>query len=121
MASIDYAAKAAAAAKMLTKFGGEVTLREVKPGAYNPVTEEFEQEIVDTLCIGVKFNYQIDIIDGIQIQKTDQELYLATQGAPRPTLDHTVVIDGTSYTVIAVQVIEPYDVPILYILQIRHT
>lgn len=120
MADIDYAAKATTATALLHKFGGPVTLQAIESGGvYNPDTGEFEQTTTDYLTVGAKFNYLQDHIDGTVIQKSDQELYLSAEGIPTPSTSHKIIIGSKAYAILAVQAIEPYDVPLLYILQIR--
>jgi len=119
MADIDYAAKATAATALLRKFGGPVTLRQILPGEYDPGTGEFNQQIIDWPAVGAKFNYQQDHIDGTLIQKRDQELYLAAEDIPTPDTGHQIIIGSKTYVILTVQAIEPYDIPLLYILQIR--
>lgn len=120
MPAIDYAQKARDALRLLVKYGGPVTLREVRPGQYDPSTGTVVDEVIDWPAMGVKTNYRLEDIDGTLIQRTDEELYLAAPGLPRPTTAFRLLIGSVEYQVISVQVLEPYDTPMLYILQLRH-
>ncbi len=119
MADIDYAAKAATATKLLQKFGGPITLRQTIQGEYDPDTGQVGQEIIDWPTFGAKFNYVQDHIDGTLIQRSDQELYMAAENIPPPTTAYQVIVGTKTYPIITVQAVEPYNVPLLYILQIR--
>jgi hypothetical protein len=119
MAAIDYTAKATTAAKLIEKFGGPVTLREPGEDEYVPGVGMVPGEPVDWPAAGVKFNYEQDAIDGTLIQQLDQELYLSAVDIPRPNTTHKIIIGSAQFSIITVGSIEPYDVPILYILQIR--
>lgn len=119
MAEIDYAQKARDALRLIVKYGGPVTLREVRAGEYNPDTGTVEDEVIDWPAMGVKTQYRQDVIDGTLIQRSDEELYLAAPGLPRPNTIHKIVIGAAVYSVISVQQLEPHDIPVLYVLQLR--
>ncbi len=120
MPTIDYAAKAKSAAKLLEKFGGPITLRQIIPGEYNPSTNQMTEEtIIDKLAVGVVLNYEQDVIDGTRIQSDDREIYLGADGLDTPTTTDKVVIGSSVFSILNVQAIQPYDVPVLYLLQAR--
>ena len=119
MAEIDYAQKARDALRLLVKYGGPVTLREVRPGQYDPSTGTVVDEVIDWPAMGVKTHYRLEDIDGTLIQRTDEELYLVAPGLPRPTTGHKLLVGPKEYHVISVQALEPYDTPVLFVLQLR--
>jgi len=115
----DYSHKARQALAMIVRYGGPVMLREVRPGQYDPSTGTVVDEVIDWPAMGFKQNYRQDVVDGTLIRQTDEELYLAAPGLPRPATSHKLVIGSLEYSVITVQAIEPYDIPVLYVLQLR--
>lgn len=94
-------------------------MRQIIPGEYDIETGEFVDEIIDYPVHGVKFNYEQDTIDGTMIQTNDQELYISAQGIPKPQTAFKIIIEDKTFAILNVQAIEPYNVPVLYVLQIR--
>lgn len=121
----DYAKSAASANRMLSKAGGPVTLRRSVPGAYNTDTGTMGAAVVtDYPGIGAKFGYSAQAVNGTLIQSGDQQLYLSAiqvngSAMPAPTIADLIVIGSAVFSIAAVGKIEPTDIPVLFILQIR--
>ena len=120
----DYAKKARETDDKLRKKGGAVTLRRIVLGDDDPDTGKPTRIVTDHTAAGVKLNYSADRIDGTLIQSGDQELYLSPLqlnglAMPAPTVGDLVLIAGVQYAIGPVQKIEPVDVPVLYILQLK--
>jgi hypothetical protein len=120
----DYAKKARETDAKLRKKGGTVTLRRIALGDDDPDTGKPIKTVTDYTAAGVKLSYEADRIDGTLIQSGDQELYLSPlqlngQPLPAPTVGYLVLIAGVQFAIGPVQKIEPVDVPVLYILQLK--
>ncbi|MYN42739.1 hypothetical protein GTP55_25680 [Duganella sp. FT109W] len=120
----DYAKKARDADAKLRKKGGTVTLRRIVLGDDDPDTGKPIKTVTDYTATGVKLNYEAERIDGTLIQAGDQELYLSPlqlngQPLPAPTVGDLVLVAGVQYAIGPVQKIEPVDVPVLYIVQLK--
>lgn len=120
----DYAKKARETDAKLRKKGGTVTLRRIVLGDDDPDTGKPTRDEQDYDAAGVKLNYDADRIDGTLIQSGDQELYLSPlqlngQPLPEPMFGDLVLIAGAQYAIGQVQKIEPTDVPVLYIVQLK--
>ena len=120
----DYAKKARETDAKLRKKGGTVTLRRIVLGDDDPDTGKPIKTVTDYTAAGVKLNYSADRIDGTLIQSGDQELYLSPlqlngQPLPAPTVGDLVLIAGVQYAIGPVQKIEPVDVPVLFIVQLK--
>jgi len=121
----DYAQDAADAHAMLLEDGGPVTLRRTVPGEYDTETGTMgEPSDTDYPGIGAKFGYSAQAMAGALIQSGDQELYLSAIQAsgsamPAPTIADKIVIGSAVFSIASVGKIEPTDVAVLFILQIR--
>lgn len=120
----DYAKKARDTDAKLRKKGGTVTLRRIVLGDDDPDTGKPDRDELNYTAAGVKLNYSADRIDGTLIQSGDQELYLSPlqlngQALPAPTAGDLILIAGVQYAIGTVQKIEPVDVPVLFIVQLK--
>jgi hypothetical protein len=120
----DYTKKALATDAKLRAKGATVTLRHIVLGDDDPDTGKPVRTVTDHAAAGVKLNYSADRIDGTLVQSGDQELYLSPlqldgQPLPEPTVGDLILIAGVKYAIGPVQKIEPTDIPVLYILQLK--
>jgi hypothetical protein len=121
----DYTKTAARADASLRRKGGTVTLRRIVLGDYYPDSGQ-KETISDTTYAGtgVKVAYEASDIDGTLILATDQQMLLSplqTNGAamPEPKSGDTVTVGTSAFNVISVAKVEPFDVAVLFTLQLR--
>lgn len=107
------------ASKLMTKFGGEVTIRRVTLGAYNTTTGTAAETTSDTALRGVLEDVSLREVNDL-IQAGDKRLIVAAADtAAVPTMADRVIIAGRSLQVIEVRTIEQDNEPITYELILR--
>ena len=107
------------ASKLMTKFGGEVTIRRVTLGAYNTTTGTAAETTSDTALRGVLEDVSLREVNDL-IQAGDKRLIVAAADtAAVPTMADRVIIAGRSLQVIEVRTIEQNNQPITYELILR--
>lgn len=107
------------ASKLMTKFGGEVTIRRVTLGAYNTTTGTAAETTSDTALRGVLEDVNLREVNDL-IQAGDKRLIVAAADtAAVPTMADRVIIAGRSLQVIEVRTIEQDSQPITYELILR--
>ena len=107
------------ASKLMTKFGGEVTIRRVTLGAYNTTTGTAAETTSDTALRGVLEDVSLREVNDL-IQAGDKRLIVAAADtAAVPTMADRVIIAGRSLQVIEVRTIEQDNQPITYELILR--
>ena len=107
------------ASKLMTKFGGEVTIRRVTLGAYNTTTGTAAETTSDTALRGVLEDVNLREVNDL-IQAGDKRLIVAAADtAAVPTMADRVIIAGRSLQVIEVRTIEQDNEPITYELILR--
>lgn len=116
--SFDYSRAATSSLRLLERYGRKALLRRTKTGEYDPATGKTSQKSVDHEAICVFLGYQQRDIDGTVIRAGDQRVLMAPN-APRPITGDAVVIDDQVLGVVAVEVVEPAGVALLYKIQVR--
>ena len=107
------------ASKLMTKFGGEATIRRVTLGAYNTTTGTAAETTSDTALRGVLEDVNLREVNDL-IQAGDKRLIVAAADtAAVPTMADRVIIAGRSLQVIEVRTIEQDNQPITYELILR--
>ena len=107
------------ATKLMSKFGGDVTLRTVTPGVYNPTTGTASEATSDVTIKGVLEDVNAREV-GDLIQAGDRRLTIAAADVSAvPTTADRVVISGVTYQVIRITTIEQDNQPITYELILR--
>jgi hypothetical protein len=107
------------ASKLITKLGGEATLRRVAPGVYNPITGTVSEVVTDTELRGVLEDVKLREVNDL-IQAGDKRLTIAAADtAAPPTTADRVIIAGRSLQVIEVRTIEQDNTAITYELILR--
>jgi hypothetical protein len=122
--SFDYAATAAEAADLLGEYGQSVTLTRKTPGAYDPETGAVSASGATHTGMGCAFEYAQRDIDGTEIKRGDQRLYLSpkqTDGSamPTPQTGDTVTIGSLIYAVMASRPLAPAGIVVLHDVQLR--
>ena len=107
------------ATKLMSKFGGDVTLRTVTSGVYNPTTGTASEATSDVTIKGVLEDVNAREV-GDLIQAGDRRLTIAAADVSAvPTTADRVVISGVIYQVIRITTIEQDNQPITYELILR--
>lgn len=121
----NYSKAAARADASLRRKGGVVVLRRETPGEYDPeVGGPGAGSETDYEGTGVKLDYDVQLIDGTNILRGDQQLLLSPlqrngQPMPVPKNSDLVLIGATTYFIKNVAKLEPTDTSLLYTLQLR--
>ena len=103
----------------MSKFGGDVTLRTVTPGIYNPTTGTASEATSDVTIKGVLEDVNAREV-GDLIQAGDRRLTIAAADVSAvPTTADRVVISGVTYQVIRITTIEQDNQPITHELILR--
>jgi len=107
------------ATKLMSKFGGDVTLRTVTPGIYNPTTGTAPEATSDTSLKGVLQDVSAREV-GDLIQAGDRRLTIAAADVTAaPTSADRLVIQGQVFQVVRIATIEQDNQPITYELILR--
>jgi hypothetical protein len=107
------------ATKLMSKFGGDVTLRTVTLGVYNPTTGTASEATSDVTIKGVLEDVNAREV-GDLIQAGDRRLTIAAADVSAvPTTADRVVISGVTYQVIRITTIEQDNQPITHELILR--
>jgi hypothetical protein len=107
------------ASKLMSKFGGTVTIRRIVPGVYNPETGTSSETASDTVVRGVLQDVKLREVGGL-IQAGDKRLLIAAADlAIAPSIADRVVIEGRSLQVVQTQTNEQDNSPITFELILR--
>jgi hypothetical protein len=107
------------ASKVITKFGGEVTIRSITVGAYNTSTGTAAETTSDTVLRGVLEDVNVREVNDL-IQSGDKRLTVAAADvAAAPQTADRVVISSVSHQVIRVNTVEQDNTAITYELILR--
>jgi outer membrane lipoprotein SlyB len=107
------------ASKIMARFGGDVTIRVVTPGAYNTTTGAITETVSDTAIKGVLENVSAREVNEL-VQASDKRLIVAAADtATVPSTADRVIINSISHQIIRVDTIEQDNEPITYELILR--
>ena len=107
------------ATKLMSKFGGDVTLRTVTPGIYNPTTGTASEVTSDVTIKGVLEDVNAREVNDL-IQSGDRRLTIAAADvSAAPTTADRLVIQGKVFQVVRIATIEQDNQPITYELILR--
>jgi hypothetical protein len=107
------------ASKVITKFGGEVTIRRITVGAYNTSTGTAAETTSDTVLRGVLEDVNVREVSDL-IQSGDKRLTVAAADvAAVPSTADRVLIGGITHQVIRVTTIEQDNTAITHELILR--
>jgi len=91
--SFNYSKSAKTALKLLTRFGGEITLSRKTGDSVDPITGVIAKGTdASVTTTGLLKPYSDNMIDGTRILTGDKELVLSNEQEPQPT--DKPVIDG---------------------------
>lgn len=118
-----YEEMAVTALEMITEFGQPVTIRDIKPGEYDPDTDSAGPDtIIEQSAQGILLDFTgLEFQNNSLIKQGDKKLKVAAQGlAWAPDLLNKVVIQGRTWSIVPpLKEINPAGTPILYELQVR--
>lgn len=107
------------ASKLMSKFGGDVTIRVITVGVYNPTTGTASESTADTTVKGVLEDVNAREVNDL-VQAGDRRLTIAAADvSAAPTTADKVVISSVVHQVIRVTTIEQDNQPITYELILR--
>ena len=107
------------ASKLMTKFGGEVTIRRITLGAYNTTTGTAAETTSDTALRGVLEDVNLREVNDL-IQSGDKRLTIAAADvATAPVTADRVLIGGVTHQIIRVTTIEQGNTAITHELILR--
>ncbi|MHC5789909.1 hypothetical protein ACYT86_28270 [Pseudomonas idahonensis] len=111
------------ALEMITEFGQPVTIRDIKPGEYDPETGFAGPDtIIEQTPQGILLDFTgLEFQNNSLIKQGDKKLKVAAQGLEWvPDLLNKVVIQGRTWSIVPpLKEINPAGTPILYELQVR--
>lgn len=104
---------------VINALGGDVTIRYITAGSYNPTTGSVTQTTDDTAIKGVVETVSNAEVNQL-VEATDKKLIVAAGDLPgAPTTKDHVVISSVVHQVIRVDTIEQDNTPITYELILR--
>ena len=107
------------ASKVITKFGGDVTVRIVTAGAYNTTTGTVGESVSDTEIKGVLQDITLREVNGL-IQAGDKRLTVAASDlTTAPETKDKVVISSVVHQIITVETTEQDNTAITHELILR--
>ena len=107
------------ASKVITKFGGEVTIRRITVGAYNTSTGTAAETTSDTVLRGVLEDVNVREVNDL-IQSGDKRLTVAAADvAAVPSTADRVLIGGVTHQIIRVTTVEQDNTAITHELILR--
>lgn len=117
--SFDYSAPAAAAHRMLARFGRQIVLVRVETGDYDPDTGDAANVETQYAGTGAVFAYSQRDMDGDQVRTGDQRLLLSAENVPVPRTGDQVLIGEDLWSVVRCDTLAPAGVPVLHTVQIQ--
>ena len=124
MVAFDYAAKAATALRLLTKYGQAVTLRVSGAAVYDPNTQTSTPVQTDYPRIGAVFDYTFQhagetLQNGTMAMASDRQCWLSSGTIKPPVSSQIVLADGSLWTIADVKATDPSGVAVVYECRIR--
>jgi len=116
--SFDYSKSAQTALKLLTRFGGEITLSRKTGDSVDPITGVVAAGTdTSVTTTGLLKPYSDKMIDGTRILTGDKELVLSNEQTPLPS--DKPIIDGEEWSIVAIKTIKPFDTVVVFFCQVR--
>ena len=107
------------ATKLMSKFGGDVTLRTIATGIYNPTTGTASEVTSDASIKGVLEDVNAREVNDL-IQAGDRRLTIAAADVTAaPTTADRLIIQGKVFQIVRIATIEQDNQPITYELILR--
>ena len=112
--------------ELITEFGSEQTLRDVIPGAYDPVTGETTGDVAKSqLAQVILLDYTLQesgqqYAEGSEIRQGDKKIIIAAKGlAWPPALTTRVDVGGVLWQIVNIKESNPAGTPLVYFCQGR--
>lgn len=99
---------------IISRLGAPITIRSISSSGDDFAPTQTDSDLE---AIGVVFDYNARETDGSIIQATDKEIYLASP-VPLAKKDK-LVIDGTVFEIVNLQIVKPSQTVLMYIAQGR--
>ena len=107
------------AAKLMSKFGGQVTMRRIALGSYNATTGTISDTATDTVIRGVLQDVSKREVNEL-VQASDKRLIIAAADLTvAPTTTDKVLINAVTHQIITIATIEQDNLAITYELILR--
>ena len=107
------------ATKLMSKFGGDVTLRTVTPGIYNPTTGTASEVTSDASIKGVLEDVNAREVNDL-VRGDDKKLTVAASAlAAVPGLDDKVLISSVTHQIVRIETVEQDNQAIVYEIYLR--
>lgn len=107
------------ASKVITRFGGDVTVRYVTAGAYNTTTGVITESESDTTVLGILEGVSLNEVNDL-VQAGDKRLTVAADDlATAPETKDRVVISGVVHQIIRVETQEQDNTAVTHELILR--
>ena len=116
--SVDYAAKARSADRMIRKFGAPAVLTSTT-STYDPATGSASGTSTTQAVPAVVFDYPAGMIDGTTIRAGDKQAFVSTVGVTPPKAADSFTWGSLVHKVVTVKPLAPALVNVLYELQLR--
>lgn len=118
MSNAFYTRLAGTASRLLTKFGGTVSVSRSVGRSVNPVTGAITPGSTSTLTAkGLIQRYVDNLIDGSRIKDSDRLLIL--DNTFEPLLTDRPMVDGQQWNIVDIKSVKPAAVSVVYFLQVR--
>ena len=117
--SVDYAAKAQAADRMIRSVGAAGVLVSTGAATYDPATGTTAAAETRQDVQMVAFAYPQRFIDGSAIRQGDLQAFVSAVGINTPKPGDRIEWGGVSYAVVSVKPLSPALVSVLFEVQIR--
>jgi hypothetical protein len=109
---------AATASKLLSKFGGVVSVSRTTGSAVNPITGAVTPGSTTTLTAkGLITDFDTRLIDGTTIQNGDRLLVI--DNTFEPSMTDRPVIGSQQWNIVSIMTKKPANVAVVYMIQVR--
>jgi hypothetical protein len=118
MSDAFYNRLAATASKLLTKFGGVVSVSRTTGGSVDPITGAVTPGSTTTLTAkGLITDFDTKLMDGTAIQHGDRLLVI--DNTFEPLMTDRPVIGSQQWNIVSIMAKQPANVAVVYMVQVR--
>jgi hypothetical protein len=113
-----YSGMQGVATELLTEFGQTITWSRTTGGTFDPAEGTTTGGTTTNYSgYGALFDFNSNLVDGDNIKATDKRLLL--QSGDVPELNDVLTVNGTAYTVLNIEELNPAGTTVKYELQLR--
>jgi len=117
---MDWTRQIASAKKTLDKYGAEMTVVQITPGAYSATQDSYSSSLVSYSTIGVQTNPAMQNEAGEYSRSKRLRLILAASGLPRlDQIDYKVVYGSEVWFPNSTRAVKPGGTVIIYVVEIK--